>query len=359
VLSLFKVCSTKQFTPGLQIVASHQFDDSNSWSDIPFGIKPDISVYRFDPPIPVMTDSSLAEIFIEFKWRISDDPFYPDHPASPGLLRQSKTAKDTLGQITSYAVAQLGSQFRTHLYSIFVMKDKARLLRWDRSGTIVTEAIKYNESPFLVEFFRRYSKASPEMCGKDQSVSAVTPAEADVARQALQLDDNIPLVKLAIPVANQSSQYFITHAPRATLYTPPGRATRGFRAYDILRGKCVFLKDSWRINLQDMPAEGSIYAILEDKQARYIPHCLISGDISTNTYHTTKTNIYSDKSWVHHLRPRFLPHRHYRLVLDVIGDPLMTFTSSYELVTVIRDALLGALLLFSRSDATMLTSLAF
>jgi len=37
----------------------------------------------------------------------------------------------------------------------------------------------------------------------------------------------------------------------------------------------------------------------------------------------------------------FIPHRHYRLVLDIIGRSLTTFKSSYEMVAAIRDALYG------------------
>lgn len=297
--------------------------------------------------MPNITDSSLAEIFIEFKWQPSDDPFcdVTDHPKLPkSFLRQSNAARDTLGQITSYAAAQLGSQFLTHLYSVFIVKDKARLLRWDRSGTIVTEDFEYNESPFLVDFFRRYSKASPEMCGKDQSVSAVTPTEADAARQVLQLDNETPLIKLAVPVTEQHSRYFITDTPRATLYTPPGRATRGFCAYDISERKAVFLKDSWRIDLKDIHMEGSIYEVLERFRVRRVPRCLVSGDISTDKYHATKANGYSNSPWAA-CQPdaHFIPHRHYRLVLDIIGDPLTKFRSSYEMVTAIQDALCGAL----------------
>lgn len=348
MLSLFKVKATKELTPDLRVVNSSEFDDRNPQLDFPFKIKPDISVYRFDLPAPIMTDSSLAEIFIEFKWQTSDDPFYSrrDHPTLPNassFLRESKTARDTLGQITSYAVAQLGSQFRTHLFSVFIVKDKARLLRWDRSGTIVTEAFKYNESPLLVEFFRRYSKASPEMCGRDQSASAVTPSEADLVRRVLRLDSDTPLAKLAIPVANQPSRYFITHAPRATLYTPPGRATRGFRAYDCSQQTVVFLKDSWRIDLEDIHVEGTTYEKLERSGVRNVPRCLASGDILTDRYHATKTNGYSTSEWACHSDAHFLPHRHYRLVLDLIGDPLSKFSSSYEMVGAIRDALIGAL----------------
>jgi hypothetical protein len=35
------------------------------------------------------------------------------------FLYETKGAVDTLGQITSYAVVQLGAQFRTHVYSVF------------------------------------------------------------------------------------------------------------------------------------------------------------------------------------------------------------------------------------------------
>jgi hypothetical protein len=31
---------------------------------------------------------------------------------------------------------------------------------------------------------------------------------------------------------------------------PPGRAMRGFVAYDIQRAKKVFLKDTWRVDLE-------------------------------------------------------------------------------------------------------------
>ena len=372
LLSLFKIEATKRFTPGLEVVDSSQFGDRNPQLEFPFKIKPDVSVYCGDPtlPHPLLTDSSLAEIFIEFKWQTFDDPFCPlydtKRSCSPtdgvhkSFLRETQGGSDTLGQITSYAAAQLGSQFRTHLYSVFIVKGTARILRWDRSGTIVTEPIKYNESPLLVEFFRRYSKASPEMRGKDSSASAVTPTEALVARQTLGLGDTIPLVKLVVPAADGSSRHFITSTPRATLYAPPGRATRGFPAYDSSQGTVVYLKDSWRIDLPDIHAEGQTYATLEAATVRNIPRCLVSGDISTDEYHATKTNSYATRTWACHSYAHFLPHRHYRLVLDIVGHPLTSFSSSYEMVAVVRDALIGAVPRCNFSgDITMQTSAAF
>lgn len=163
-----------------------------------------------------------------------------------------KTSDDTLKQITAYTAAQLGSQFCTHAYSVLIVKNTARLLCWDRSGTILTEPFKYDEFPYLAEFICCYSNASPEMCGKDQSVSDPTPVEATIARQALVLDDNTPLVKLAIPHTDGSSLYHIAPAPQVTHYTPPGYATCGFQAYNISRRVLVYIKDSWRVNMPDI-----------------------------------------------------------------------------------------------------------
>jgi len=78
---------------------------------------------------------------------------------------------------------------------------------------LVTEAIKYNESHHLAEFFHHYSEASPEMHGNDQSVMDPTLAEAVMARQALNLDNMVPLVKLTIPDTDGSPLYYIVASP--------------------------------------------------------------------------------------------------------------------------------------------------
>jgi hypothetical protein len=216
-----------------------------------------------------------------------------------------------------------------------------KVLRWDRSGAIVTEVIKYNESDALIEFFSRYSKTPAAMRGKDESVLDPLPAEELAAREALKLDRAVPLVKLSIPDA-AGVRYFVTSAPEARLRPPAGRVTRGFKAYDVLQGTVVFLKDSWRIDLPDIQAEGQVYKALKDARVRHVPHCLASGDISTAEYHATKTHLYVMEPWAAcHPATRFIPHRHYRLCLDVVGRVLVEYRSSFEMVSAVRDALLG------------------
>jgi hypothetical protein len=183
------------------------------------------------------------------------------------------------------------------------------------------------------------------MHGVDTSVKNPTIKEQKEVRRALGWDDDIPLFKLSIPTAG-GSRSFIVRSPIAIPYTPPGRATRGFEAYDLLEKTAVFLKDSWRIDLSDITAEGLVYTRLEQASVSNIPRCIVSGDILDARYHGTKTQDYIGKSWVEEVtgKAQLIPHHHYRLVLDIIGRSLTEYNSSYEMTTAVRDALVGKFL---------------
>jgi hypothetical protein len=85
------------------------------------------------------------------------------------------------------------------------------------------------------------------------------------------------------------------------LICPPGHATHSFKAYDILWDQTVFLKDSWRVDLLDIQAEGVTYRMLRIAGVCNIPHCLASSDISTARYHAMKTCDYTRKPWACHI----------------------------------------------------------
>lgn len=215
----------------------------------------------------------------------------------------------------------------------------------------MTEAFDYNQTSHLADFFHCYSKATPVVHEIDETVSVPTSQEARLARVALQLDDSVPLVRLSVPCGNpsQPSQlYYVVPTPEIALYTPPGRATRGFKAYDILHSKVVFLKDTWRINLPDIEPEGKTYRTLNAANVDHVPRCLASGDISTAEHHATKTSLYTTQAWARAthcpLKSHFIPHRHYRVVLDVVGHSLVKYSSSYEMVSAVRDAIIGEFL---------------
>ncbi|KAG2103654.1 hypothetical protein BD769DRAFT_1367301 [Suillus cothurnatus] len=102
-----------------------------------------------------MNTHSAAEVVVEFKWEPHHNPFHtPAGDPGPTLhfISETDKAMDTLGQITSYTAAQLGAQYHTHAFSILIVYDQAYIIRWDREGTTVSSAIKYNEEPHLANF---------------------------------------------------------------------------------------------------------------------------------------------------------------------------------------------------------------
>ena len=52
-----------------------------------------------------------------------------------------------------------------------------------------------------------------------------------------------------------------------------------------LGGALCFLKDTWRIDILDIQAEGLIYKTLIEACVYNIPHCIAFGDISTLNPH--------------------------------------------------------------------------
>jgi len=113
----------------------------------PAGCQPDCVVYHRTCEEKDGLNASLVDFFIEFKTDHDYDPFA--HRGDT-LLCDTKNGSETCGQITSYATLLLGTQYCTHIFCILVIKDYARLIRWDCAGAIVTEPIYYDDEPHLL-----------------------------------------------------------------------------------------------------------------------------------------------------------------------------------------------------------------
>jgi len=125
------------------------------------------------------------------------------------LTGTKSCACKTAGQITAYAAVLLGAQYRTHAFSILIFKDYTRLLRWDRSGVVVTAPVYYNSESYLFDFLIRYDNASKETCGHDLTVRPASKVGGQTALMFLGPD----------PVAS----HYIVSSPRARLAIPEGR----------------------------------------------------------------------------------------------------------------------------------------
>jgi len=213
------------------------------------------------------------------------------------------------------------------------------------------EAFEYDQCPHLAEFFRRYSRAPDDMCGKDGTVLTPTYAEECTARCTLGLTHkpDVPLHKLTIIPLDKDPLYFITPPPILALYASPGHVTCGFEAYDIATSQVVFLKDSWRIMLLGIKPEGLVYTKLNSANVRWTLNCLAWGDI-LDPYHITQTQNFTQAKWActsndalnnSPNKHQFLCHRHTRLVLNVIGSTLLEYQSSFEMVSAVQNGLIG------------------
>lgn len=245
-----QIKAASPFTHKLEFVNSSAHKDCSCQSKFSFNIKPDICVYKDESNHRGPTDIARAELAIEFKWATNDDPFGPPTLTGEGkkkacsFLHNSKPGVDTAGQITSYAAAQLGSQFCVCVYSILIVQSCARLIQLDRTGAIISEPILYDQQNYL----RRYFKAIPKLHGVDTTIGVPTIDEELAARKCLQVDKKAILMMVAVLTPTSQRRYVIC-AAKGGPYTPPGHATRGFVAFDIERGRKVFIKDTWHVDL--------------------------------------------------------------------------------------------------------------
>jgi hypothetical protein len=340
------------------VVNTSNVTDESTYDKFPFLAKPNCSVYAMDYKEKKL-DFSRIDFIIEFKSG-SDDPFI-DGELNPNPKRKSggkpESGKDPnpelqsgnpfacsegcrlqiLGQITAYATLILSAQYRTHTFMVFIVKDYARLLRWDRGGAIVTEPIYFNNDSHLLDFFIRYDIADPKVRGHDSTVSLPNNDEIELAKATVP-----ELAKeksfLAVEI---SDQRYIICGPKSRPYIPVGRWTRTSFAYDIERKRRVFLKDSWRVLMDDIQPEGEIYERLHQNNVPNIPLCLVAGDIGDDTYHQSRAHEFIEKCLTHTFGWKITPHRHYRIVLGTVGRRLDDFKCTKEFVTAMYDALRG------------------
>ena len=306
------------------------------------GIKPDIAV-RLRPKNAEVFDKQTVELMGEFKADKGCDPFVDDSP--DGVHSTTDKGLETLGQITSYATCHMGMHSRTHVFQFLVIADYARLLRWDRSGVVVTRKIDLNDKN-LAEFFWRFDHLTDEERGWDTTVTValseeVKEAEAKLSDAELKLgkvSDGLSPRYLKISLGPGRGSYIVHSLSYAGTQSPFGRATRAFAAYSLQNKNVVFLKSTWRVVSETGRREDEIYQKLHEARVNHIPHVVEFWDVPE---HVTKTQdaIGEFKKFAKQLRTL----QHYILVLEELGRGLTSFKSSRELLSVLGDVAEGKL----------------
>ena len=315
-------------------------------------LKPDVAIYADDSERKdeKRTDFSAIEICIELKRSALHDPF-DDADGAP-FEKNTELGMSMRGQITSYATAHLGKQFRLFAFSVIIIGDMARIMRWERAGSTVTNAFNYKQNPeFLINFFRRFASLSRKDRGWDTSVIPIDEAQppSDIhsdtvvaARAALNLLPQSSLFCIQVRATDGPStgeslefRYYIGGRPPCP-YSLIGRSTRGWPVFCVATQQVVFLKDTWRIDSDDIEPEGVTYRKLHEKNVHNIATVEASGDVGCSTVTQSLTN----EPWSK-VKEKITGHVHYRLVLKEVGRRLTDFICTRDLVNAVRDAIIG------------------
>jgi hypothetical protein len=341
-------------------------------------IRPDMAVYSKRKKVNDI-DFSEMETWIEFEAEL--DPFKEvsgsdlSAIASDNIEEGPTDAEAIVGRLLSIAVAHMGSGFFNHSFSVFIFGDSARLIRWDRAGAIVSEAFDYVHGKQLVEFFLRFDQLSPEQRGRDPTVTSPDDTVRKAAENALKprrnpgesneefseriesFDPN-GFVEYRIHDSDSGeTQCFVGPPLARPALSLHGRSTRGTPVYDVVTGAVCYLKDTWRINSDELFVEGKTYELLHKAKVDHVANVVAHGDVPTSDavsrdvatddrpmtrYQITRTDLFCQSSdeWCT-IRPQLQGYTHYRIVLDTVGREYTTFKSTKELLLVTVDAIRG------------------
>jgi hypothetical protein len=248
--------------------------------------------------------------------------------------------RKTLGQIATYATAQMAQQLRPWVFSVVICGNHSRLVRWDRSGAIFTSHFDHKASPHLEAFFTRYGSLDPRSRGVDTSITILKDDDprVKVAKDGIGFKPDQGLHPYFYEFWLGPGHTVVGYSPKPSTSSLFGRASQPFIIWDPANQKKQFLKDTWRIDLPDMVVEGEIYKTLKSKEVPNIASVIWHGDIGEQQTLTSKlqdnfNNTYS-------MRP-LIPHKHYRLMLDKVGQPCTEYNNQYHFFTVIHQAMKG------------------
>ncbi|KAH9889366.1 hypothetical protein C8Q73DRAFT_155943 [Cubamyces lactineus] len=370
-------------------------------------VKPDILCYAIEHLTEAdlqrtdyrsTADMGFAATFIEIKAKDSSDHYSdpPDdadrntHRLVLGRQGSQNTLSTTyegivhdLGQNVAYVVEIFARQHRCFCLSVSISGHTARLIRWDRSGAIVTRAFNYVTQPqLLCEFYWRFGSITDEARGYDLTVVPATDVEerlfldtvtahiktqVDVSRprtlskclEVHYLNGYVTAVQIPPTDGSARTRRFLVSRPVTFPRSVAASGTRAYWAVEVevesaateaqsaARGRICFLKDTWRLESAGAEIEGDILRDLSAKKVPNVPLPSFHGDVF-DVVHTgvqskqqTVTGNFLNTNWVCRpsvIRQHVHPRTHYRLVLDVVGFDLLHLCGTYELLHGAYDA---------------------
>ncbi|KAI0642696.1 hypothetical protein C8Q79DRAFT_1106035 [Trametes meyenii] len=254
-------------------------------------------------------------VCVEFKSdKTSNDP-YDDRDKKP-LDSNADSRIEVRGQIISYAELVFKKQQRTHLFTLLIIGECFRVIRWDRSGAVTTPLVDYVKNPdVLCDLLLRMCHVTKEVLGLDPTAVPVRrgtknyslmqcmakPVKTDLPAVHQPVPDNQkedtvfayvrkmfkesldpawPRWKLEVPQGDGTKRHFLVGKPYFSAKGMTGRGTRGYVAIDTETKKFVWLKDAWRAFYDFVEPEGVVLQQLNDLDVVNVPTFVCHGDLT-------------------------------------------------------------------------------
>ncbi|EPS93379.1 hypothetical protein FOMPIDRAFT_93307 [Fomitopsis schrenkii] len=249
----------------------------------------------------------------------------------------------SMEKISRFATKIMRRQFVAHCFTMFICRNYARLMRWDRAGVVISEPFDFIEQPHLLhKFFYLFACMTDVERGCDPTVVPATEAEIGRMRTFTNYDTpwheakflssvkEGPVVKILWPLPPRE---FLVGKPLFMSNSPTGSGTKGFVAYNVAEDRLVFLKDCWRPEAETYYPEGEVYFHLHSKKVKFIATPVGAGNVvdACGGIHTTRAHKFLQVG-----TPRW---QHYRLILEEVAMPLEEYTNSYDLIDILDDAI--------------------
>ncbi|KAI0727012.1 hypothetical protein C8Q72DRAFT_887002 [Fomitopsis betulina] len=327
------------------------------------------------PPVDQTLSAPLAEglgSHVPQTVSSTDSPTGTATPATsapslvPSFLRvHTEGGMQTMTQISRYAAKIMRRQFLAYCFTIFVCRNYAWLMRWDRAGLVISEPFDFLQQPQLLHaFFYRFACMTDVERGCDPTVKPATQDEIERMRAFKTFDtdwhrakfqaslEEGRIMKILVPAADiitaeeleagkkkertdtsvpkPPPREFLVGKPHFMGNSPTGSGTKGFIAYDVTEDRLVFLKDCWRPQAETYHPEGEVYLHLHSHNVNFIATPVAAGDVVDDEagIHTTCADkLLNTPRWIH-----------YRLILKEVAMPLEEYQDSYELVAVLYSA---------------------
>ena len=112
-----------------------------------------------------------------------EDPF-----ASPHALFEEEAdfARRIYGQLITYVKHHHDAQPRVCSFHLCLFGDQARIIRWDRTGALVTELFSWTQGTISYNFFSHFNEASVKQRGVDTTVRPASLEEVNKAKAAFK-----------------------------------------------------------------------------------------------------------------------------------------------------------------------------